>query len=297
MSSESVGEALLDAKSRLEEVSRASHQNIDDALKRYAHALSRTGPVGTELAELLPAVDFNSWYQSALATKGGMVGSAKLNWPLEPEDRVALQYELVHRIAAEEIDLTDFTYTFTHEANNFNANNYAFFERVLVPFHNDLVRIMTPLVETENEAEANEKDKTNEDALTGVTFVDPIRVSELKSITSDRFDLTRVIQYCVELESAYRGGSYLAVGALTRALIDHVPPIFECGKFSEVADNYAGAKSFKDSMKILNSSARKIGDAHLHTQIRRSETLPTATQVNFSSDVDVLLAEIVRILK
>jgi len=127
MSSESVGEALLDAKSRLEEVSRASHQNIDDALKRYAHALSRTGPVGTELAELLPAVDFNSWYQSALATKGGMVGSAKLNWPLEPEDRVALQYELVHRIAAEEIDLTDFTYTFTHEANNFNANNYAFF--------------------------------------------------------------------------------------------------------------------------------------------------------------------------
>jgi len=49
-------------------------------------------------------------------------------------------------------------------------------------------------------------------------------------------------------------------------------------------------------MAHLENSARRIADAHLHTQIRARETLPTATQVNFSNDLDVLLAEIVRIL-
>lgn len=295
MSEEVLGEALLDAKHRLEEVSRASHQNVDDALKRYAYTLSRTGPVGSALETILPDIDFESWYEAALSTQGSMVGSAKLTWPLEPDQRVALQYELIHRIAAAEIDLTDFAFTFTYEANSFNDNNYAFFERVLVPFHNDLIRILKPLIEAEDEEE--EFGRPTGEVSAGATFIDPIRIAELRSLSSDKFDLTRAIQYCVELEAAYRSESYLAVSALTRALIDHVPPLFGVSSFSEVASNYRGARSFKDSMKNLDLSARKIGDAHLHTQIRRSEVLPTQTQVNFSSDVDVLLSEIVRLLK
>jgi hypothetical protein len=35
----------------------------------------------------------------------------------------------------------------------------------------------------------------------------------------------------------------------------------------------------------------------LHYQIRKSETLPNETQIGFSNDIDVLLSEIVRILK
>ena len=49
-------------------------------------------------------------------------------------------------------------------------------------------------------------------------------------------------------------------------------------------------------MRHLESSARRIGDAHLHNQIRHREALPSATQVNFSNDLDVLLSEIARIL-
>jgi hypothetical protein len=84
---------------------------------------------------------------------------------------------------------------------------------------------------------------------------------------------------------------------LTRALLDHVPPIFLCAKFSEVANNYAGSKSFKESMKHLENSSRKIADQYLHTQIRQKESLPNITQVSFSNDIDVLLSEICRILK
>jgi hypothetical protein len=68
--------------------------------------------------------------------------------------------------------------------------------------------------------------------------------------------------------------------------------------FSEVANNYGGgSRSFKDTMQHLETAARKVADAHLHTPIRKSETLPVAQQVNFASQLDVLLSEIVRILQ
>jgi hypothetical protein len=50
-------------------------------------------------------------------------------------------------------------------------------------------------------------------------------------------------------------------------------------------------------MQHLDNSSRSIADAHLHTQIRSKESLPTQTQVNFTNDVDVLLGEIIRIWK
>jgi hypothetical protein len=84
---------------------------------------------------------------------------------------------------------------------------------------------------------------------------------------------------------------------LTRALLDHIPPIFKCNKFSEVANNYGGSKSFKEAMKYLENSSRKIADHYLHCQIRKSESVPNVKQVDFSNDIDFLLAEIIRILK
>jgi hypothetical protein len=70
------------------------------------------------------------------------------------------------------------------------------------------------------------------------------------------------------------------------------------GTFAAAANNCVGTgKSFKQSMQRLGNSSRIIADAHLHTPIRRSESLPTATQVNFANDLDVLFGEIVRILR
>ena len=118
----------------------------------------------------------------------------------------------------------------------------------------------------------------------------------MRAVKSTTFDLSRLVRMAEEIDISYRQGAYHAVAALTRALLDHVPPLFNCRSFAEVANNYGGGNSFRQSMEHLENSARRIGDAHLHTQIRARETLPTATQVNFSNDLDVLLAEIVRML-
>lgn len=131
---------------------------------------------------------------------------------------------------------------------------------------------------------------------TSSSFIADSRIAELRTIKDPRFDLRRLIAMCEELSTCAANQCVVSTVLLTRAIIDHVPPIFGVGAFAEVANNYPGPKSFKQSMRHLEKSARGIADGHLHVQIRPKEVLPTSTQVDFSRDLDVLLSEIVRIL-
>lgn len=134
--------------------------------------------------------------------------------------------------------------------------------------------------------------------MTARAYVDPDRIAELKEISHPEFDLRKLVRFCEDLNLCFATECYLAVAMLTRALIDHVPPVFGCQSFAELANNYAGgSKSFKESMRNLENSSRKIADQHLHCRIRRSESLPTARQVDFGNDLDVLLADVARFLR
>lgn len=294
-------QSLVTAFEELEDyagdVTSASFKNAPDTIRRY-YSVLHSAPIGPLLAELLPGVDFGAWYKTALATQRGMIGSAHLEWPVDPAERVALQLELIKRIAEKHIDVIDFSYTFTYADNDFNLNLSEWVSQVFMPFHRDLVRLVRQAINKELAAAEVVPGKVGETSqLVPSDFVNESRIAELKTIQSSSFDLTRLIELCREIDFCYRHECYLAVAALTRALLDHVPPIFGFSSFTEVARNYSGGKSFRDSMQHLEKSARKIGDANLHTQIRRRESLPTPTQVNFANDLDVLLAEILRILK
>lgn len=128
-------------------------------------------------------------------------------------------------------------------------------------------------------------------------YVAEQRLSHLRQIRATTFDLSRLIRLCEELNVAHTNRSFISIAMIVRAIIDHVPPIFGCRSFAEVTNNYGGAKSFKEAMQHLDASLRKVADAHLHVQIRNKEVLPEFPQVDFRSSVDLLLAEIVRILK
>jgi len=128
------------------------------------------------------------------------------------------------------------------------------------------------------------------------SFVNPARIKELKLLINRDFDFSKLIKFCEEMNIVFSRECYLSTAMLTRAVIDHIPPIFSKSTFSEVANNY-GSKSFQDLMKNLDNSSRKISDSHLHTQIRKKEVLPNSNQIDFSNDLDVLLAEIYRILR
>lgn len=128
-------------------------------------------------------------------------------------------------------------------------------------------------------------------------FVNDSRILELKQITSEKFDLIRLIRLCEEANDNYRSENYMSVAMIGRTIINHIPPIFNYANFNEVTNNYSGSPSFKKSMASLNNSLKNISDSLLHQVIRNKDSLPNNTQVNFSQDLDVLLCEIVRLLK
>jgi|SRR6266481_564306 len=131
--------------------------------------------------------------------------------------------------------------------------------------------------------------------ITGDAYIDAKRIKELKGIRSTSFDLSRLLAMCDEVnDNAPK--NHIATILLVRAILDHVPPIFSSTTFKEVANNFGTTKSIKASLQHLENSSRTIADTYLHTPIRKKETLPNKTQVKFSQDLDVLLAEIVRIL-
>jgi hypothetical protein len=159
-----------------------------------------------------------------------------------------------------------------------------------------IVRLMASL-QDDGLLAADEKSTKNTIPKTLTAFVDPGRIAELRQIKTTSFDLTKLIRLCEELNTCNAEDCFLATAMLCRAILDHIPPIFGKSRFSEVASNHDGGKSVKDSMQHLENSSRKIADAQLHVQIRQKEVLPNRTQVNFSNDLDVLLAEIVRVLR
>lgn len=135
-------------------------------------------------------------------------------------------------------------------------------------------------------------------STSGSSFIADSRIDELRKLASADFDFQRLIRLCEELNASYNDGNYYATAMLTRGLLDHVPPIFGHSTFAQVANNYSGGgRSFKEAMRHLEGSARNVADAHLHMPIRKSETLPTAQQVYCASQLDVLLSEVVRIMK
>jgi len=132
----------------------------------------------------------------------------------------------------------------------------------------------------------------------GSAVVAESRLVELRSLVSPDLDFRKLVRLCEEINATYGLQCYYATAMLIRGLLDHVPPVFGFKTFSEVANNYAGGgRSFKEAMSHLENASRKVGDAHLHMPIRKSETLPTAQQVSCGQQLDVLLSEIVRITR
>jgi hypothetical protein len=127
------------------------------------------------------------------------------------------------------------------------------------------------------------------------TFVDLVRLDELGAIAPSKFDVSRLVRLCEELNISFRYRCFHAVAFLTRAILDHIPPLFGCRSFSEVANNYSGGRSFKDLASHLENASRKVCDGLIHMPMRESESLPTLAQVDVRQQLDTILAEVVRI--
>lgn len=270
-------------------------------LARLMAYLSEGTPLGEAMRGVLPQVDFDTWYQQAMATGGSMVGSGRLNWPVETGERVAVQYGILQAVTRGRNDVLHFGLVFFGKTN-FHDLYQHFVDHIIRPFRRDLMYLLRAiLAEEKTKLSGSAPSNTKASALTqgnAIPFIDQERLNALRNIhqNTSTFDLSRLIRLCEELDSASRTDSFMAIAALTRAVLDHVPPIFGARSFREVIGSY-GSRSFKETMEYLDNTARKIADTYLHTPIRSREALPNRTQVHFSPSLDVLLGEVIRVLR
>lgn len=129
-------------------------------------------------------------------------------------------------------------------------------------------------------------------------FVAEGRIEALRQLREPSLDPVRLIRLLEEINICYEKNCFMAVAMLIRAFTDHVPSVFGVNGFAQVLSNAPGtSRSFKESMSHLDKSLRKIADAHLHVPMRVRETVPVRQQVvGFQGDVDILLAEVIRML-
>lgn len=118
------------------------------------------------------------------------------------------------------------------------------------------------------------------------------RLGEMKAVSGVKWDMSRLIELCRELNIVVENECHLATAYLQRAILDHVPPIFGFENFEQVASNHGG-KSIKSAMKRLQTALRDAADLNIHLHIRRKDSLPTFSQVNFRSEIDMLLSEVI----
>ncbi len=130
-----------------------------------------------------------------------------------------------------------------------------------------------------------------------LTFISQTRIDELKKLNSSKFDLSRLVSFCEELNLNSTNNAVFSVVNLQRTIINYVPSIFGYSSFGQLLAQYPFPKSVKKSLDNLNNSMKNIADYHNHVQASETDSLPTMTQVDFSNDLDVLLSEVCKKLK
>jgi len=131
----------------------------------------------------------------------------------------------------------------------------------------------------------------------GKSSVDPTRIIALQALAGGPWDFARLVELCREINVAAANRCHLSTAMLLRTILNHVPPVLGMATFAEVATNYGGpkSKSFRATMQRLEGSLRNIADMHLHSPIRSHEDVPSAVQVDFAAELDVLLGEVIRV--
>jgi hypothetical protein len=188
-------------------------------------------------------------------------------------------------------------FTFSFFRGNYPERTAAFILQIVAPFYEDLVRIAKPTLDVETPSETAAEPPTPRRTTEPAPFIANERIDELRELPSGTYDFRKLIRLSEELNIAWEHRCFLTVGMLTRAMIDHVPPVFGFRTFTEVANNYsAGGKSKKKIFEQMENVARQIANDFLHATIRDRETLPTDRQVDVSVEIDVLLGEVARII-
>lgn len=120
----------------------SNYQLFPSRLSQFLTFLDETESVSKILAEKLPYVDFDNWYEEAKTTVKGMVGSGHLAWPPSRMESLSMRLSLLRHINAGEEDIPNFCSKFMYSDNNFNVMVQDFADQIVDPTARDIRKLL-----------------------------------------------------------------------------------------------------------------------------------------------------------
>jgi len=104
-----------------------------------------------------------------------------------------------------------------------------------------------------------------------MSYIDKSQIESIKESKSI-FNTDHLVNILEEINRCYGNECYIACGILIRALLDHIPPLFEKKNIEEVVNNYSWDRSSeRSSRKIVKTLYEKISffELNIHKQISK----------------------------
>lgn len=123
----------------IDDLKWADSNTFDRHIKKLSSLLNseEIKDISDELAAL---VDLDAWLKAGEATQGSMVGSAELDWPVDPHEELGMTIALAHWFAEKPDRAIDFAHTFYNSGGRkITPELQGMVAQVFVPFGRDFI--------------------------------------------------------------------------------------------------------------------------------------------------------------
>jgi hypothetical protein len=127
----------------------SGYQTFPHNLQRWFLFLDSSAPLAGVVLGLESSVEFEIWYQQCLQTMGGMVGSARLEWPEDSTQQLGLKLGLFRSFSDGRINPPDFCLHFLFVRGDFNAAVANLISQLFSPMARELRRYIRRQIEQE----------------------------------------------------------------------------------------------------------------------------------------------------
>lgn len=123
----------------IDDLKWADMNTFDRHIKKLS-SLLKSDEISELSEELVELVELDAWLEAGDATQGSMVGSAELDWPVDPREELGMTIALVHWFADKPDRAIDFAHTFYNSGGRkITPELQGMVAQVFVPFGRDFI--------------------------------------------------------------------------------------------------------------------------------------------------------------
>lgn len=133
------GDLLEEYDDLTRDVSGSNYQLFAENLKRWFQILDSSALITGVISPMELAVNYSLWYEERAKTRSGMIGSGRLEWPVDGGKRLGLQLQMFRAFASRSLTVSAFGSLFMHR-DNYDVTTAEIVRQLFDPLSRELRR-------------------------------------------------------------------------------------------------------------------------------------------------------------